>query len=460
MNIRSSSLAALFLLTAAVPLTLEAHPSSAVVSQDRYTEFRNKFKAAMKINALPEMARLIKEYNWEVVRIIMQTCETISVRSSDDLEEYIAGLNKGWKKAYDNSTFVDKVYEYFSLLDPSVKRERTKLKNKFEEVREQYNENVGGPKDGPKFAVHSSTFEYMAKSFEEIGDWYHASECWITHGACWETTNRGKDDADLYKACSAYDKALKARQKLDLKDKRYLEVESIFSIYEKQGYLKEAPDDKGSGGTGEKGESEIAEDTAGTVTVPMTYEPVKDVTKYKRMNYHADEVFGAWATIGLTGKGSTAKLEGIADSPLFHRVGSSDLRLDLAGDGPENDEKIRLTGNFELVEFPLGRGAEERKNAILGVIGNEQSQYQGIESNLAPSDNFFTFYVVAAGSMVGDLAGIPIRVIDDNIDGIYGSAPVTWGHTGISEENFQPDMDSIVIGGSKRAAPWSEYQNV
>ncbi len=451
-------LALLFLLGAGLkPEALASH-TNAPQPEDRFAEFEQKFKQAMSINAKEEMAKLLERYSWESVLVIMTTCEAISQQSSDELEEFAAGLNEAWKKQYNGSEFVDKVYEYFSLLDPVIKRKRVKLKNLFESTREQYNTNINGAKDGPKFVILAAEFERFALGFEGMGDWYHASECWITYGACFDQGNRGRKDADLNKSCVAYKKALDARDKIELKDKRYREIEPIFKLYEKQGYFKDDRPDEGTGGTGE--DESLKEDSASALSVPLTFEMIESVSKFARPNYHTDAVYPAWSSIALQGKDSSVKITGLEESPMLHRVGIADVRVDVAGDGPENDEKIKMTGNMQPVHFKIGSGPEEREFGFLSVVGGQTDQYQGIEANLAPGDTYCNIYMVAAGSMVGDLAGIPIRVIDDNLDGIYGSAPVQWGHTGVTDGMFQSDMDSIVVGASKRALPWSEFQNI
>jgi hypothetical protein len=68
--------------------------------------------------------------------------------------------------------------------------------------------------------------------------------------------------------------------------------------------------------------------------------------------------------------------------------------------------------------------------------------------------------VAPAGSLLTTIAGTPVRVLDDNMDGAYGSAPGTYGYQGLVQGYFQPEMDSIVVGESKVAVPWSEYIQV
>jgi hypothetical protein len=80
--------------------------------------------------------------------------------------------------------------------------------------------------------------------------------------------------------------------------------------------------------------------------------------------------------------------------------------------------------------------------------------------NLELTDNSFLLYFIPAGSMVGEIGGVRIQVIDDKIDGIYGSPPTMWHHMGLVEGSNQPEFDSIRIGGNKVAQPWSQYVRI
>ncbi|MEM7518702.1 MAG: hypothetical protein AAF368_17485, partial [Planctomycetota bacterium] len=97
-------------------------------AQNKLQEFETKFKAAMKIQATADMTQLLRQYNYDAVLVIIKKCEAISNQSSEELETFVAEVKKAWKRAY-KTDFVEKVYVYFSLLDPQVKRRRIKLKN-------------------------------------------------------------------------------------------------------------------------------------------------------------------------------------------------------------------------------------------------------------------------------------------------------------------------------------------
>jgi hypothetical protein len=146
-------------------------------------------------------------------------------------------------------------------------------------------------------------------------------------------------------------------------------------------------------------------------------------------------------------------------SPTALRDGASTVALDTDNDG-KGDQPIPVTGNWEPVQFEIGEGDEKRPWALLATVGADKDLYQGIEISLMPQDTYFTLYFVPAASMVGTVEGVPVRVFDDNADGVYGSAPKFWHHTGMSDGHDQPELDAFLVEGEGRARPWSEYQKI
>ena len=449
-----TSFAALFVMLLAGAPRAVASPRSL----DDLADFRKKFEQAEAIGALDEMAKLVREYEWLVILRIIVVCEAISESPNDALEKEIAGYRKAWKRGY-KTDFVEKVYTYFSLLEPQIKRERPALKDRFDRATDRLRANESGEKNGPEFTLLSGEFEGLAKAFRTLGDKFYESESWIRAGTCQETSNRGPD-GDLYFVTNAYRQGLAAREAIELLDKRYKETKAAFDLYEKKGYLRPPSDGEDGGGGGAPGPSAAGE----AIEVPMRFEAVDDLDSYVRPNYFADDLYMIWPSVALKGNGTTAGIPGLEAAPKFVRVGAGDVRIDQDNDGKgesEGEEKIPFTGKPTVVEMTLDKGKKtERGFAVLGTIGLEKDYYQGIEVNAAPGDGWFTIYVTAAGSMVGELAGTQIRIIDDNLSGSYGDAAKDWSHIGVTKGHFQRDMDSIVVGTEKRARPWSRLQKV
>jgi len=124
------------------------------------------------------------------------------------------------------------------------------------------------------------------------------------------------------------------------------------------------------------------------------------------------------------------------------------------------DDSWPLRGKLEPVTFELGSGASKRRWAVLCDMGREVDYYQGITMNLGMTDTNLSLYFVPGCAMEGEIAGEKVQIVDDNFDGIFGSLPQRCPHFGMVKDAFQPEFDSIRIGGAKKAQPFSEYVNL
>jgi hypothetical protein len=449
-----------WLLPLLLPLLIAARPASSPVPlaprQDSHSEFRNAFKQAMDLGATAEMERLIKKHNPEAISWIMDTAEGISYKSSEELETRMDAFRKAWRGGMD-SDFCDNMYEYFSLLEPVLKRERSELKAKYDKVNRDYWNNVT-KKDHSTFGLISGKLRGMADVFVQLGDYYFASQCWLLDSSCWSEANRGSK-SDLYKVYEACAKVCEYRDKIDLNDRSYSEAKVSRDYLKSQGYDGETGEEGGEPGTGPpKGGIKAA---GSVITAPMTFEMVEDLSAFERPCYYADALYNMWNPLAFKGKGSVAVVNSLGElSPKVYRVGSAEVLLDADGDG-KGEVKVPLRGNLDPVEFTLGEGDEKRPWGVLTQIGTQKDVYQGIQMNMIPDDNQMQIYLAPGASMVGEFEGVPIRVFDDNMDGVYGSSPLSWEHIGMTPGNLHPELDSVVIGDrADRALPWSEYQKI
>lgn len=431
-------------------------PAAVAATQDGQGEWRTAFNKAMAVGATSEMERLVKKNQFQAIEWIIETAQSIAVASSEDLEDRMAALRKAWK-ATTNSDFADNMYTYYSLL-PSIQRgERIKLKVHYDKQQKRYFANVQ-KKDRPTWGVLWLEFTGMADAFQELGDYYFASQSWLMAYNTVNELTRG-EDADLYKACKALGGVVEMRAKVDLKDRSYAESKTTHEYLKANGY-----DDEGGAdgdGPGDGGPPKAGPSNEGTaISVQLTFEMLESVSQYQRPSYVADELHNLWSRVFLQAKGGSATIASLgALSPKVTRTGSSEALIDTDGDG-EGDLSWPMRGRVEPVTFKIGTGAEEREWGFLTTIGTQQDMYQGIQVSMLPTGEQMSLFMVAGASMVGEVAGVPIRIIDENMDGIYGSAPVQWGYDGVTEGMLHPEMDSIVIGGGKRARPWSEYQEI
>lgn len=456
MRTQSSLLLALTLLgtALAVPPAAATAPSLSASLQDGRAEWREAFEKAMAVGATSEMERLVKKNEDEAVEWIIITAEGFSIAPSDALEKRMTALRTAWRDAK-KSGFADNVYEYYSLLTSVQREQRTKAKKRFDDAQARWRKNLER-KDAATYGVLWGEFEGLAGVFEEYGDNYFASQAWLMAYVCVDQNARG-EEADLYKACRALREAAATRERIDLKDRRYKESRAAYESLKAQGYEGD-PGQAGEDGGGPPAAGPSTEGEA--IPVALTFEMLEEVDQFARPSYANDTLHNIWSRVFLTTKGSKARFSTLGDlSPQVLRTGSAEVLVDTDGDGT-GDLSWPMRGKIDPLQFEIGEGQERRPWGVLTTIGTQQDMYQGIQMNMMPTDDQVSLYVSPAASMVGELNGETIRIIDENMDGIYGSLPTAWGHDGLSPGQLQPEMDCIVIGKSKRALPWSEYQQV
>lgn len=440
---------ALVLAFSVVPSLASASPARS--AQDDAKAFRTEFQAAMKLNSREEMARLVQQNVGPAVEWIIETVEEVADRPSDATFDRLDAFKQSWRDSMDTD-FVEDMERYFSLMDPVTKRERSSIRLRYNRSNGEYQGNLE-VKDGQVFGRLSLEFETLADAFEQVGDRYFASQCWFIVASCWDEEYRG-NKADLAKAAEAYQKALRHREAIQLEDRLYTLNKARFETLVRLGFGPE-----GSVPTAQPGAPAPVASAGGPISVPMTFALVEEIDDVERPSYFADPVYQMWTGVSLEGKGSSTTFPRIPDGPTVMRLGAADVQLDTNGDG-KGDQPIPLTGNLEPVRFNAGSGDTTRACAVLTTTGIEKDVYQGFDMNLAATDDYMTLFYVGAGSMQGVIGETPVRVIDEDVDGVYGNVPRLWGHVGASDGAFQPEVDSVVLGDADRAVPWSEFTQV
>jgi len=450
-----------------IALSIVLSLSLPIAAQDSYLEFRNQFKQAMEIKATSTMAQLVKRNQAEAVDWIMLTAETISINPSDEVYDRMNALETAWKTSMETE-FASNMKEYFDLLEGSTKRDRAKFKQDYEKAKSKYWKN-DKKKDGPTYVLLSRDLEALANSFAKIGDRYHASDCWTLYRMCFDEYNRGpyeEKGTRRYKVYKGASQCMAHREAIGLKDRIYLNNKQIADFLKANGYAKESSGEEGGeeAGPGAKPGAPMKPKASGAeIATPLEFEAMKDLGGFQRPSYFSDGLYPMWSVVymgGKAGPGSKGKVVSLDKlSPTFYRTGASEVKIDTDGDGA-GDKKVPLTGNMELIEFQIGDGDEKRDWACMSIVGMEQDLFQGFEQHLGVSDWGVSLYVFNAASVVGEVGGEKIQILDDNGDGVFGSPPKEWGHAGLTAGQMHPEMDCIRIGKSKRAQPWSEYQKV
>lgn len=453
-------------LIALLPL-LGAGPSVSVTPAEGTADpaLKQQFLKLAEAKDTEGLGKLAKSRLDDTVAWIVKTCEEFATRPSDETESFSKVLRDAWKAGV-GTGFAEKEYDALKNLGAN-RRDRNDLRERLEASLQEFDRN-SEHKDSLAFQNVVDEMDVVAPGLDQVGDLYRCSQAWILQARSCDESMRG-EGADLHKACFAYIKALEARDKLELKDSVYEEIAKRKAYLVSKGYdkKKEAPaEPAGAGGPGGKGgapgaggAASSAEAAGATITAAASFEAIPALDAYLRPNFMDDEINLLWAGLPIKAKGSSATFTRMQGSPAVIRVGPSDVRLDTNGDG-QGDEKLQLTGNPLLVKITVGKGEQARPWAFLAQIGNEKDSYQRISINNQPNDQQYTIYTLAAASITGNIGGTPVRVIDEDLDGVYGNRPQIWAEIGLSKDMYQPEMDSIVIGSSKRARPWSEVQEI
>ncbi|MEO6708033.1 MAG: hypothetical protein ABI054_02920, partial [Planctomycetota bacterium] len=445
-------------LTLQVPLTARPQAQegnwASQAPQDRDAEFKQKFRQALEINAKDEIVKLVRSYNDQAMGHVIALCFLLSTGSNETIERELKALKEAWKTCY-KSSFVDRMYEYFSLLEPRVAKDLEKLQREYDAAFKKYEANLSA-KDAGVCDLLAGEFERIAKLYEEAGYQLFAARSYNLAGINVDTGMRGAQ-ADLNRAADYYGASYKACETWELNDSWAIGVKARFEGLTREG--------KGS----------AAGTTPGNAPAPLTAEPIKvsaavtsamhfeavpSFDTYVRPSYFLDDVAILWPVVFMREKGSTGGFAALDSKKVkMMRTGSAALTLDVDGDG-KGDQPVPASGNHALVQCSIGEGADKREWAFVTEVGTDKEVYQGVQVNFGPNDQQFQLYVMSAASMVGTLNNVPVRVFDDNMDGIYGSPPKQWQYAGLPEGSVQSDIDSILVGTEKHARPWTQFGEI
>ena len=446
------SILALFALSAIVPVATAkvgaAGPEHAA-TLDRES-FLKEFRQAKAIGAQDQMEKLIQRNQADAVDAIINLCTSLGGATNDSVEDDLNSLRIAWKGSM-KTGFVDKVYEYYSLLDGTSRVERVKLVNKYFVY---LNKMIKAEADKDTSTIKSlcSDFLMVAESLDAVGDHYYASLAWLSYGRAQDEPQR-PDDPNLREAVIGYANSLAARDKIELRDRVRADVEVRHKVLVGMGYGKDGDTGKPGADKPGKGKSGVGMSLGDPVIQDLTFAVEEKPGAIERPFWSNDDVFNAWTSLGFTKVDSRAEFPGIKSIGLVRDT----IKSFQVSSGGEKNSMV-MAGKMTPCQIVLGDA--KLPYAFLTMTGTQKDQYQGVEINMEPSDVQMTVYVAPASKIVGKLAGVPVEIFDDNMNGTYGDAPVSWGHVGMTAEHYMFDFDAIRIDGSKHALPWSRYQKV
>lgn len=448
-----------------------AQPSASALAGDTREVFRRKFKNAIKINATKEMERLIRANLAETSIWIIELAHAQVVRPLDTQADLFAQIEKSWQKVK-RTEFPAEMRRFYESLQGNDFKLYASLTKQYNKLVEDYFKELnaeGGPK-ATAMIDFADRFDRMGNDFDGMGCDYYSSQCAAYSGVSWDK-DRAKDLHDLKKACAAYGRMIETRKRMGLKDTILTQAMPRYNELVKLGFGPggTGPADEGDGpdggGSGEGSPGLAA--PSDFANVPLKFELLESIDQFQRPNYFVDEHYPLWHSFYLREVGSSNKAV-LRFGPMVQKSGlpisvrresSAKLYVDMDGDEKmgEADVEIPVKGKLEPVHFEVPVEGRTHHIAFYVKTGQEKDKYQGLDTNLQPSDTQFGVYATPGGSMVGTVGGETLRIIDEDMDGIYGGKPLPYGHVGLTEGKFQPEFDSMVIGSSKRALPWSRY---
>ena len=454
----------------AAPSPAASAPAAAPTVQARidHAKFRLEFDAAVKLNSKSKMDRLMEKKQTEAIFAIIETADAISNSPNDVLYNRFSALRDTWYRLYTND-FPDQLELYFVNLTPGEKKARRRVKIKYDKL--------GAPRiaaeqarDLPGLLAISLQYERIADQFQTMGDQWFESDARVA-AAHVADEHFHKNKTDYQRVATLYERAIELRNELGVKDFTYRSVFPRMKSLVGQGF-----------GSGKKEPEEIVTGTPNTspepgevdevdepkpldpayepVTASMTYEELDALKDRLRPNYYLDEHRQIWPSLGLGEVGDTKpipRLGGI--SPTIMRLSIGKVGIDFDKDG-ESDMDWPTRGKLDTISFEIGEGDEKRMWGVQVETGRTEDFYQGQTNNLAGTKSNINLYYMPGGSMVGDLAGVSIQLYDDNLDGVYGSAPSTWAYPELRAKTIQPELDSIRLDGEKKARPMSEHVDI
>jgi len=421
------------------------HAPSMAATQQPET-FKSQFELARKVGNKAGMQQLVKRDMDGAVAFILEVAEGIANNPSELVFERMEALRETWK-AEVRTDFCEKMETFFSRIPVPLKRDRRRLRLSYDKLAGDWQTNSKGARDRKEFNRIAAEFTSLADAFKTIGDVYYESNSWqyvaLSHDDSYE-----KKNPNYKEAAKAYARCVETREEIGLKDVIFKGFAVRLKALEKLGYGK--PPEAGSA------EAEAAAEFAQPVVISSSFELLEDIEAIQRPNYRLDAHYAMWPTLALKGVDSTATFVRMEGGPTAIRTKASEVMLDTNGDG-EGDVTVPLRGKTQAIQLEIGDGEAKRGWGFLAVVGHEKLQYQGLEMNAALQDKYAGIYLAPAGSARYVLDGTTLRIIDENLNGVYGDVPLNWGSTGLSADHFEPEVDSIVIGDATRAVPYSEY---
>ncbi len=420
------------------------------------TELQTQFRQADDNGDFQRMGNLLRQNIFTAVFWVQLVATELAEEPTERRIKDMEGLKRGWRQTF-QSGFVEQMERYHQLLRPEMRRARANLMPQYDRALTEYEEiRTTAPSDErTKRALHlSEIFEALGNAYLEVGDHLQASQSFVRAGFLLDETLLGAE-ARPRRALPLLKLGQEYRERIELRDPTYLQTAGRVSALE----AELGPEETEPGAVDEIDESGLPGVSLGQAQVlEGTFVSYRYPAPFQRPAYAADEIYPAWFTLYLGADGSTRQFDAMGnDSPRIQRTGASAVVV-VGSDAKEIP--VPMTGNVEEIRTVIGQGEEQRPWSFLARLPTDREMYQGFEINFGPSREQIILNVSPSAGMRIDVAGTPVVILDDNLDGVYGGEPRSWGFAGVIENTFQWDVDSVLIGTARRSVPFSELMRI
>jgi hypothetical protein len=454
----------LFAVLALVPLgplvsshlSAPAAPAAAAPVQPAAADFRGDFQRAYKIADHAGMSKLVRDASVDAAAWLYELASSLTRQPDEERQRLFDALNRAWFDAF-TTRFGDRVLAFWQGLDDAGRTRRGELYQEYFALTTTYFAKRGEPitpARNTELQAIGDRFDPIAQALFDLGDGYFASRAWMYVGDAYSPQAVGDAAAIATRELAAQKKALAACDAMDIGDRSHRECRTRVTTLEgaiARGTAKGVPDPKAEGA------AKLPFEFAAPVTVAAKALELSDPKKFPRLAYGWDDAHPTWPTLYLKEVGQTAAFAGMIDGPTFERQGLLDV---VVTDQDGNSSRVVLSRELQLVTTRVGRGERAVPYTFGAMVGNRDDEFQGFSANLESTASNLAIYLRPAAAVVVDVAGTPVHVLDDNLDGIFGGPPTDVTVSGVAGGTTQTAIDSVFVGKSKTPVPFSEVLQV
>lgn len=414
-------------------------------------QFASEFRKYREVGDLPSAAKLVRREEFQAQSFAISQLELLTTAGSEEINANVKLLRAAWKDVYRSDAFLTNVERYLGSLTPGTRSQRSSQIQAFNNANNRLVAKLAEPRSAERAKAAlglAAEIEPLAQTFVDLGDQWMAARVFHAVGYASDTLSLGDEYGKLADVFRCYTRFIELRTSLALEDRLFKDVQGRLAELAALGF------DPGA-----------APEAAGEVLVgiklgtprklqvsPMTLELPGEPA---RPGFSCDVAHPTWASLYFTKVGTEDSFKSMERSPLIRRTGAAEIEV-VGSDG--KSQKVALTGKITRIDTTTG--TNPRPWSFFIQVGGQNDFYHDIQANLSPSAENLNLYTLPASMAQVTLDEIPVQVFDDNLDGIYGSKPVTRGYSDITKGEFQVDLDSMRIGKQKEAVPFSEYVQV